>query len=389
MKKRLYTPLQLYQSISEQNPPAMALPNIQSIEYTSEDFNQLNVDDFISWAISPQFMKSTYQGAYISLNQHLIELYHRIKKKEPDTSYQKCRTEFRDIINIHSIIECWHRYKQAYVFDKDFVQELMQSTTVDIPVEVLKRLPYRCYYLDFSHIDRWNPFIGAFVYVGFQGMNQDIPNIAILRVTSPTPEEQEEMLFSAYFDADHMIQNGMLLKKDPENPSLSKNLMIHLDDSQIFDCKRTALKANSRTMTMSHFEERDLHGFIQFVLQSMLYLASNEPDIRPSSKQKYVYTGPRSTTKFKQTLVLEDVGVRYGNLIRAQKQTQKSSSSDIIVKDLSEKPKRHITSHMRKAHWHTYWTGKGRTIPIVKWIPPTFVCGESSILPVTIHKVKP
>ena len=33
-----------------------------------------------------------------------------------------------------------------------------------------------------------------------------------------------------------------------------------------------------------------------------------------------------------------------------------------------------------------YWTGKGRTILTVKWIPPVFVCGEKE-LPIKIHKI--
>jgi hypothetical protein len=29
--------------------------------------------------------------------------------------------------------------------------------------------------------------------------------------------------------------------------------------------------------------------------------------------------------------------------------------------------------HFRRAHWHTYWTGKGRTTPVLQWLHPLAV----------------
>ena len=44
--------------------------------------------------------------------------------------------------------------------------------------------------------------------------------------------------------------------------------------------------------------------------------------------------------------------------------------------------------HMRRAHWHLYWTGTGRAVPRVKWIAPVFVRGEGADTPVVTHTVK-
>lgn len=412
MKKRLYTPLHLCQALHKQSennhPLTNHFPVKSDISPFTESVGRLlvnendmptHLDDFINYSTSSGFMKQAYNGPYQPFNQHLIQFFHDFKTRMPNVSYQKCRTEFRDILTIRSVLSYWEQYKQAYLFDEDFVNELMQSTDVDIPVKALKRLPYNCYYLDFHHINRWKPFIGAFVYVGFENIgfedpNGLMPNITILRITEPMEPEQEEMIFSAYFDHSDMLQNHMLTLSDPkedhnDSPIRTLNPMIHFDETYQFDSKRTALNLQKRKVQLSTFEEQDLHGFLQFIFQTMLYLASNEPDIQPSTKQKYMYTGTSSSHKEDNPLKLYDVGVRYGNMIRIhQKSNPTSSPSDAIIKDLSNKPKRHITSHMRKAHWHTYWTGKGRTIPVVKWIPPTFICGDSSTLPVTIHKVK-
>lgn len=29
-----------------------------------------------------------------------------------------------------------------------------------------------------------------------------------------------------------------------------------------------------------------------------------------------------------------------------------------------------VAAHIRRAHSHTYWTGPGRTVPVIKWLPP-------------------
>lgn len=394
MSKRLYTPLHICQNmhyLDEMPKPTSTTPmNDNIIQISFDDhLDKVHLNDFINWSIGSQFMRATYHGDYQSLNQKLLNTYHQLKAENSDISYQKCRTEFRDIVNIRSILTCWEKYKQAYIFDKDFVDELMQSTSVDIPIEVLQRLPYRCYYLDLQNIPKWEPFIGAFVYVNTTHMAQNMPNIAILRITEPTKEEHEEMIFSAYFDTENMIKNGMLTYKDKTNPHVPNNLMIRFDETQTIDNKRTALNIKNHQVTMSSFEEKDIHGFIQFIFQSMLYLASNEPDIQPSPKQKYLYTGKPQQKSQDNNLALHEVGVRYGKTIRLHKSQNQTSNQNIQVINLTNNTKRSITSHVRKAHWHTYWTGKGRKIPIVKWIPPTFVSGNGKPLNVTIHKVIP
>ena len=35
-----------------------------------------------------------------------------------------------------------------------------------------------------------------------------------------------------------------------------------------------------------------------------------------------------------------------------------------------------VRPHIRRAHWHTFWTGAGRTTPIVRWLHPILVHPE-------------
>ena len=44
--------------------------------------------------------------------------------------------------------------------------------------------------------------------------------------------------------------------------------------------------------------------------------------------------------------------------------------------------------HIRRAHWHLFWAGKGRTEPRVHWLPPIVVNVAGLSEPaVTVHPV--
>ena len=132
----------------------------------------------------------------------------------------------------------------------------------------------------------------------------------------------------------------------------------------------------------------ELLDSILFTLQAMLYLSSNKPDTAKGTSRKYVRTVPKNTSPY-TNIELTDVGVRYGAAIRKAKAATPSTDTEpktICV--TTEKTRRPITSHIRAAHWHHYWVGKGRTEQVIRWIPPTFVSAAGKELAVTIHKVK-
>ena len=76
--------------------------------------------------------------------------------------------------------------------------------------------------------------------------------------------------------------------------------------------------------------------------------------------------------------------------MRKQRTEQKDcSEEDEKEKFVADRTKtRHsstVRAHVRRAHWHHYWTGKGRTELVLRWIAPTLVgSGEK---PATIHRV--
>ena len=103
------------------------------------------------------------------------------------------------------------------------------------------------------------------------------------------------------------------------------------------------------------------------LLPLILYLCSEEPDILINSKKPFFEKPkPKKTKKGIRYFDAEktsnyEVGYRIGRFIREYKKSEKTES---MSGGKSKSP------HIRKAHFHLYWTGKGREIPLIKWLPP-------------------
>lgn len=79
-----------------------------------------------------------------------------------------------------------------------------------------------------------------------------------------------------------------------------------------------------------------------------------------------------------------DLGVRIGAALRRTERERVEREPSTPSGRMSPRP------NVRAAHWNLYWTGKGRTVPRLKWIAPTLVAAETiESLPVTIRPVKP
>lgn len=354
-----------------EHPSQMANPLESYWDMVGENAHgPLNLDDFFSWAIGSTFCKKSYDGTYSAFNKRVLTI---IKNRQGQGhSYADARKQIRQSVAFATMFRCWEQYKQVYRFDSDFIDELMRTNTVEIPVNVLRRLPFRCFYLDIEDTDWFPVFSGIFVYIGFDGKT-GLPNLALFPVKD-NGSHRDSQIKACHISGEQMTDWSMLVE-DKETGE------IYLQ----FTNQREFL-----TSVLPDADDLELFDRVLFVLHALLYLASNKPDILPSQKRKYVRVqakksgGPKPETQAE--LNLQDVGIRYGAAIRkVKKQTRETGTT--IIQNVSGKARKPMVGHMRSAHWHRYWVGKGRTECIVKWIPPTFVSGTGKELPITIHKV--
>ena len=135
----------------------------------------------------------------------------------------------------------------------------------------------------------------------------------------------------------------------------------------------------------------ELNQFLRKVLQVVLYVCTINADVKPNSEQKTITK--RSTTGVIRDRYAEirkwDVGVRVGSAVRKFRQTKQTNSVN-TERQGSHSPKR---PHIRRGHWHHYWTGKLSDVNarklVLKWTAPIYVgIDDTDDSPAVIHPVK-
>lgn len=137
-----------------------------------------------------------------------------------------------------------------------------------------------------------------------------------------------------------------------------------------------ALKSYARS-TWLDIASHDLEK----LLGTLMYISSKEADVRT------VYVPQKNQTrKSRQTdCTVHDVGFRVapqlGEVRRVYEHEAKGQDGG--------KTGRHVAPHVRRGHWHGYWTGprENPTGLEIKWVAPTIVNGSRGELEGTVHEV--
>ena len=111
------------------------------------------------------------------------------------------------------------------------------------------------------------------------------------------------------------------------------------------------------------------------------YLASQNADIRPVRSGK----GSRCLRKNGTPLRIQawDVGFRVGCTVAQMYQDRPSGD---LMEQQSMRRASGRRPHIRRAHWHHYWTGKGRSVLVVRWLLPILIHGDpDKLIPISHH----
>jgi hypothetical protein len=261
-----------------------------------------------------------------------------------------------DIGNLAAIL-AWRPTKGVYRFDDDLLKSLWDvELDKDIPVDVLFNLPEWCCYIDldgFQQAMDMNLY-GFFVYFESDANtgNREV------RLTFARDHDGDPGIMTLPFHIDQETRIGEMLQStvDFAAPHVPDELKA-LENKQV--PHKEAVAMFSRYFSL------------------VLYLCSADRDIIQTSKPRKVKQ-TRNPKKQKRQLPLEyRVGSAIGGAIRRARGGHQTTG------DGSSK-----APHIRKAHYHTYWTGKGRTKPIVKFISPVPVnIGDEPVVPI-VRRVK-
>lgn len=121
------------------------------------------------------------------------------------------------------------------------------------------------------------------------------------------------------------------------------------------------------------------------VLGSLLYIISKGADV------KTVYVPEKNRPrKSKQTdCTVHEVGYTVSRHLEKVRRIYMREGADVksVEGGGEEKAHRHVSPHVRRAHWHGYWLGKrdNPTDLVIKWIAPVIVNGGNGELLGRVH----
>lgn len=260
----------------------------------------------------------------------------------------------------------WRYTKGIYQFDLEveefiYLESKAYDSTLSMPSSLLKQIPEWCIYIKISNelvlVDNV-PVDGFFAWIDNPKSNQLDLRVILLCNGKAFPH--------------HMVLGDWSIKEG------IKKAFHQVMESYGWEYSKVEKKEVEEILK----NEIEL---MKIVIQYLLIL--NQPDAYSQITQspKYIHTKQGYKYVAQDKPIFWEIGIRMGNAIRLSKQQYADA---INVKNSSFK-----RPHIRKAHWHGYWTGKlnepeNRKFQL-QWIPPTFINATiGDELPTTIKKVK-
>ena len=273
-------------------------------------------------------------------------------------------------VGVIGALAAWRVTQGVYRFDPDVYQAVIDTPiTGDLPHEVLFNLPEWCIYIETPGLKFFNrPTAGFFAHLEYDAN-----------------------------DGRKELRLVIDQTKEGEHPVLRSN-MLHLGPWPLLESVEKAMQEAERIAkdmigpkapTFSPGVAEHVHGDYASMVSLLLYICSVNGEIGDGDRKP---VRPRSKKTKKglrmfppQQVSVWDVGIRMGaTLRRAREYTPTGSPGTGGTKEKS-RPR----SHVRRAHWHGYWTGPrdGEQMFVLKWLSPILI-GAVDDLPVTIRPIK-
>lgn len=272
-------------------------------------------------------------------------------------------------------LSSWRATKGVYQFDPDIFDELV-DTSLDgaLPIELLYRLPEWCVYVPIPEGRRLKFMAGVDVCGFFSwidvALQNNLPDRLMFGVV-PRPN----VLSSP---GPPLLTSGINL----EGNTLDEAIEGYMRESVANYKSYSGLDVPSlETLSVESEFQRGkdmLKKPMTEVLSLILYLCSTNIDLTCNGLVKMPKPPIAKKTKEglrlfpAEKITIWETGYRIGSALRAAKQEMKGDSQGGATG-------RKVTPHARRAHFHTYITGKGsksdqsKAVRVLKWLPPILV----------------
>lgn len=343
MKQDVYLPLKLLKNITATYPNAW-----NAVEAIREDSGTNGIPTWPDWCYIPMAC-----AAIIVSNGADVENF--------------SKEQFRDITAKACEIQAlapWRLSKEVYVIDQEIKDLLFeQADDTDIPSEILFRLPYQSFYVEVPDFY----FLGGKIHGFFVTLEYDV-------------DKKDAELRFTFLDSDaNTYSFPIYITAGTLSESIEQSRKVALGNLKYFNYG----SAEYAEALKGHKEIQKLLGQS---LQLVLYILASNAEITDSPEQTTI-TKRGKTIKDKYSEIRKwDVGIRIGSAIRTQNKIREQGENKTDSGHQSPRP------HMRRAHWHHFWTGpkaqpEERKL-ILKWLSPMAVAVGDDETPVVIHKVE-
>lgn len=339
------------------------------------------------------------------------------------------RSKYERVGLDEELVEKWERSKQVYRVDKEIWETAIVEDDTELPVSALTQMPFDCLFLQrkkvFTSADefrfdgqsyrtevtvRCNGFF-AFMQNGSGSFPSD--ELVVVPLLDEDGSFTKTKRLSDSRNVYEIVDDSELGKewyipleggrtvgavagkvRDGMNDEAEGEAEGWRNDASFTEAFPDEEKlAEQVCLSICRAQKRHAGAMAKQVgsaLGSLLYIISKGADV------KTVYVPQKNRPKkTKQTdCTVHEVGfnvsrhlerVRY---VYAQEEANAKHDGE-GEKSEEGKPRRHVSPHVRRAHWHGYWLGKrdNPTDLVIKWIAPVIVNGGEGELSGTVHVV--
>jgi len=260
-------------------------------------------------------------------------------------------------------LTAWRATKGIYRFDLDLFVSLIETPlSGHLPDELFERLPEWCVYIDLR--GEWSQFLDQKLFGFYAHLESDAND----------GRRELRLLLDA---RDGLIPIPLHLT--------GGNLTEAVEAGWVESNKQGAGIDEESLLTAPVKISKALAPMVSL----LLYLCSEEPEIDDAKGDQKKRPGNPIVIKTKRGAKefpasapsAWNVGWRIGAALR--KAAERSESEPAT--DTHASPRAHI----RRAHWHTYLTGQGRTNRKLRWVSPILVGSQAGELPAVTRPVVP
>lgn len=268
----------------------------------------------------------------------------------------------------------WRKDKVIYRFDHDLAvalaaqAEAMSFNSV-LPIDLMMHLPHDCIYLQTDFVKGVD---GFFVWIEHDAPRDEYE----LRMQIVSNDFLRTIPLYLHLSEPTL---GECVQASVDEAVYQRSRIVAIDltaEERNVLARREASAGGNMEDALKQSAAHDHQLLQMFAIQLLLYVLADNADKQLDEQQAKIFRPRKSGSKIKDKhseIQIENVGVRIGAALRRSSGSIPTPSKKSEPTGIKRRP------HMRRGHWHHYWTGaRGSADRRLKlnWVAPTMIHPE-------------